>query len=153
MLMNHFCQLESVEFRHAHIHEHDGDIILEQLLQRLAPGGGLDQIFTKLAEYDLVAQKLRGLVIHHQDVDFAFSAHRVFPSSSCAVFRETPRLEIGLPLKPYPERREAAFCRITCMVSYPSISGIMMSIRTIATSGVDSRVAIASRPVPAVRTL
>ena len=38
------------------------------------------------------------------------------------------------------------------MVSYPSISGIMMSIRTIATSGVDSSIAIASRPVPAVRT-
>ena len=34
------------------------------------------------------------------------------------------------------------------MVSYPSISGIMMSISTIATSGVDSRVAIASRPGP-----
>src|ERR1700733_6577708 len=50
------------------------------------------------------------------------------------------------------KRRNAGFCRITCMVSYPSISGIMMSISTIATSGVDSSVEIASRPVPAVRT-
>ena len=48
--------------------------------------------------------------------------------------------------------RKEAFCRITCMVAYPSISGIMMSIRTIATSGVDSSIEMASRPVPAVKT-
>ena len=48
-------------------------------------------------------------------------------------------------------RRNEGFCRITCMVSYPSISGIIMSISTMATSGVDSSVAIASRPVPAVK--
>jgi len=34
---------------------------------------------------------------------------------------------------------------------YPSISGIMISIKTMATSGVDSIMEIASRPVPAVK--
>ena len=42
---------------------------------------------------------------------------------------------------------------MTCIVSYPSISGIIISISTIATSGVDSSVAIASRPVPALSTV
>ncbi len=50
-------------------------------------------------------------------------------------------------------RRNEAFCRITCIVSYPSISGIMMSINTMATSRVDSIREIASRPVPAVKTV
>src|SRR6202790_4623844 len=49
-------------------------------------------------------------------------------------------------------RRKDGFCRITCIVAYPSISGIMMSIKTIATSGVDSSMEMASRPVPAVNT-
>src|SRR5581483_2304498 len=50
-------------------------------------------------------------------------------------------------------RRRCAFCRITCIVSYPSISGIMISISTIAMSGVLSSIEIASRPVPAVSTV
>src|SRR3984893_13967166 len=41
-------------------------------------------------------------------------------------------------------RRNAGFCLMTCMVSYPSISGIMISMSTIAKSGVELRVAIAS---------
>src|SRR5258708_37772979 len=51
------------------------------------------------------------------------------------------------------KRRNDAFCRMTWMVLYPSISGIMISINTMATSGVDSSVSIASRPVPAVKTV
>src|SRR5216683_259378 len=38
------------------------------------------------------------------------------------------------------KRRSADFWRITCIVSYPSISGIIISISTIAMSGVDSSV-------------
>src|SRR6202140_447147 len=49
-------------------------------------------------------------------------------------------------------RRNDGFCRMTCMVAYPSISGIMMSIKTMAPSGVDSSIEMASRPVPAVKT-
>ena len=49
-------------------------------------------------------------------------------------------------------RLNDGFCRITPMVWYPSICGIMISIRTIAISGLDSTSAIASLPVVAVRT-
>ena len=36
--------------------EHDGDVHLEEILQGLPAGSGLDQISVKLAEYDLIAE-------------------------------------------------------------------------------------------------
>ena len=35
MLPNHVGQLEAVELRHADVHQHDGDIVLQQVFQRL----------------------------------------------------------------------------------------------------------------------
>ena len=49
--------------------------------------------------------------------------------------------------------RKAGFSRIAPIVWYPSISGIMISIRTMATSGVDRTSSIASPPVVAASTL
>jgi hypothetical protein len=42
MLADHGSELEAVELRHADVHQDDGDLLLEQILQRLAGGGGLD---------------------------------------------------------------------------------------------------------------
>ena len=49
-------------------------------------------------------------------------------------------------------RRNIDCSRITCMVRYPSISGIMISISTMARLGVDSTSVMASRPVVAAST-
>ncbi len=50
-------------------------------------------------------------------------------------------------------RRGEALRRIDRIVSYPFISSIMISVRTIARPGVDSMGAMASRPVPVLRTV
>ena len=70
MLADHRSQLEPVEFRHAHVHEDDRDILLEQLLERLPGGLGLDQILAQFGEDGLVAQQLGRLVVDQQNIDF-----------------------------------------------------------------------------------
>ena len=71
VLANHLRQFKAIKLRHADIHQHDGDIVLQQMLQRLAPGSGLDQILAQFPEYDLVAEQLRRLIVHHEDVDLS----------------------------------------------------------------------------------
>ena len=70
MLADHRGQLKAVEFRHADVDQNDGDVVLEQELQRLARGRGFDQIFAELAEDHLVGQELVRLIVHQKNVDF-----------------------------------------------------------------------------------
>ena len=69
MLPDHGRELEAVELRHAHVDQHDGDLALEQLLERLARRARLDQVLAELLEHHLVAQELGRLVVDQQDVD------------------------------------------------------------------------------------
>ena len=43
---------------------------LRRMFEGLVGGGGLDEILAQLGEDDLVAEKLGGLIVDHQDVDF-----------------------------------------------------------------------------------
>jgi len=72
MLMNDLGKFEPVEFRHADIHQHYGNVSAQQFLQRLLSRTGLDEVFIEALEDRLIAEQLSGLVIHHQNVD-AFS--------------------------------------------------------------------------------
>ena len=56
MLADHRGELEAVELRHADVDQHDGDVRLEQLAQRLARRDGLDQVLAELAQDHLVAR-------------------------------------------------------------------------------------------------
>ena len=47
VLADHRRQLEAVELRHAHVNQDDGDILLEQLLERLPGRSGLDEILAQ----------------------------------------------------------------------------------------------------------
>ena len=49
MLADHRGELKAVELWHADVDQDDGDILLEQLLQRLPGGSSLDEIFAELA--------------------------------------------------------------------------------------------------------
>ena len=79
MLANHRRQLEPIELRHANIDEDDRNLQLEQLLERLAGGGGLHEILSELAEDGLVAQQLRRLIVNQQDVNLVVRGHRFSP--------------------------------------------------------------------------
>ncbi len=69
VVADHRGKLETVEIRHADVHQHDGDLALEQLLERLARRARLDQVLAELLEHHLVAQELGRLVVDQQDVD------------------------------------------------------------------------------------
>ena len=43
--VHHVRQLEAIDLRHADVHQHDRDVVAEQLLHRLAGRPGLDQVF------------------------------------------------------------------------------------------------------------
>ena len=59
MLADHRGELEAVEIRHADVDQDERDLVLEQVLERLARRGGLEQVLADLGEHDLVAQQLR----------------------------------------------------------------------------------------------
>ena len=69
MFADHRGKLEAVELRHADVHQHDGDLVLEELFQRLLAGRGLDQVLAQLAQNHLIGEQLAGLVIDQQNVD------------------------------------------------------------------------------------
>ena len=81
MIADHGSELEAVQLRHANIDQDDGNLVLEQLLQRLAGRRRLDQVLTEVTQNDLVAQKLGWLVVDQEDVDHILNA-----DSSCSVF-------------------------------------------------------------------
>ena len=55
MLADDLGQLEAVEVGHAHVHQDEGDLLLEQVLERLASRTGLDEVGAELVEHGLVA--------------------------------------------------------------------------------------------------
>src|SRR5215467_124875 len=189
MLPDHFGKLKAIKVRHAHVHQHHGNVSLQELLKGLFPRRSFEQVLSQFAQNDFITEQLGRLVVHHQDVDLIVFVHsstranQVFrlygvaslayrcshirsADRSCSVFTGLARYSEAPASRHFSRspfialavsamigsRRNAGFSRITCIVWYPSISGIIMSIRTIAISGVDSSMATASRPVPAVRT-
>ena len=71
MLADHGGKLEAVHVRHAHIHQDDGDVGAQELVESLVRGGGLQEVLAEIGENDLIAQELRRLVVDQQDVDLA----------------------------------------------------------------------------------
>ena len=70
MLPDDVCQFKAIQLRHAHVHQHDGDVGLQKNVERLAGRRRLDEILAQFGENHLVAEKLGRLVVDHQDVDF-----------------------------------------------------------------------------------
>ena len=71
------ARLEAVEGGHADVHEHDGDLLLQEMRQGLGSRVGLDQVLTQIAQYGLVGKQFARLIIHQEDVDFIVAAsHR-----------------------------------------------------------------------------
>ncbi len=88
MLADHRRELEAVEIGHADVDQNDGDFRLEQVLERLAAGRCLDQIFAELPQDHLIAQQLRRLIVDQQDIDLvvlrSFRLSRSSGAATCA---------------------------------------------------------------------
>ena len=77
MLPQHLDQLEAVELRHADVDQDDGDVVLQQNLERFARRRRANEVLIQLGQDDLVAQQLGWLVVDQKDVDAILGVHRV----------------------------------------------------------------------------
>ena len=75
VLVDQLRRLEPVHVRHADVEQHDRELLVHQLLERLAPGMRKHQVLAKIAEHGLIGQQPRRLIIYQQDVDLA-ARHR-----------------------------------------------------------------------------
>ena len=69
MFADHRRKLEAVEVRHADVDQNHGDLGSQQMLERLAPGCRLQEIFAETAQNSFVSEKLPGLVVDQENVD------------------------------------------------------------------------------------
>ena len=88
MVADHRSELEAVEVGHAHVHEHDRHVVAQELVERLARRGRLQERLVELLEDDLVAQQLRRLVVDEEDVDPVVAVHAIGSISDAATCAE-----------------------------------------------------------------
>ena len=88
---DHLRELEPVEIGHDDVDEDDGDIVPQQMLERLLRRGRGQKVLAQLAQDDLVAHQLRRLIVDEQDIDAVVFAHwhsplfpRVSGAATCA---------------------------------------------------------------------
>src|ERR1700734_2006152 len=105
VLANHRGQLKTVELGHAHVHQHDRYVSLEQNFESLLRGLRFDQVLAKFTEHHLIAEQLGGLIIDHEDIDFLACAHELYYLSVSSRSLK-PTLAILLSVKPHTKRRE-----------------------------------------------
>src|ERR1700722_16235671 len=79
MLADHRGELESVELRHANVHQDDGDFVLEQIFQRFPTGSSSNEILSEFPENNLVGQQLRRLIIDQKDIYLFIIHHLLVP--------------------------------------------------------------------------
>src|SRR4029077_774704 len=68
VVADHARELEAVEIGHVDIHEHDGDVGAQKMLEGLAGGIGDEKILAQILEDGFVGQQLRRLVVDQQDI-------------------------------------------------------------------------------------
>src|SRR6201997_4258064 len=129
-------------------------VVDHQDVHALLGGGFLRRFTTRIGDY-FCAQTYAHRCSHIRNADSNCSVFtglaRYSEAPASRHFSRSPFIALAVRAM-IGNRRNDGFCRITCIAAAPSISGIMMSMRTIATSGVDSNIEMASLPVPAVST-
>ena len=77
MLADDFGELKPVDLGHAHIHQYDSNVDLEQLLQSVLGRRRLDQVLAQVGENGVIAEQFARLVVHHQNVYFFVHVHLI----------------------------------------------------------------------------
>ena len=72
-------QLEPVEIGHDDVDQHDGDLLPQQMLERLLRRGRGEKVLAELAQDGVIAHELGRLVVDQQDVDGIGVGHRAAP--------------------------------------------------------------------------
>jgi hypothetical protein len=63
MLADHGGELKTVELGHADVDQDDGDLIPQQIFQRLASRGDRDEILAELLQDHLIGEQLCRLIV------------------------------------------------------------------------------------------
>ena len=84
VLADHARELEAVEVGHVDIHQHDGDIGAQKMVEGLAGGIGDQEILAQFLEDGFVGQQLCRLVIDQQDIDLVVPVHISPLQPTCA---------------------------------------------------------------------
>jgi hypothetical protein len=75
MFPDHLSQLETIQFRHADIHQNDRHLVFQQISQGFFCGRNRNEIFVQLGQHNLITQQLARLVIHQKHVDAVLVFH------------------------------------------------------------------------------
>jgi hypothetical protein len=75
MRVDELRRLESIHVRHADIEQHDRELIMHELIERLPAGVRQHQILAELAQDRLIGEQPCGLVIDQQDVHAVIDCH------------------------------------------------------------------------------
>ncbi len=86
MFADHGGEFEPVQFRHADVDQDDRDVVLEQELQRFAPGRSLDQVLAEFLQDDFIGEQLRGLIVNQKNVYLVLVHHLITPVTGAATF-------------------------------------------------------------------
>ncbi len=79
MLADHGRHFEAVHLGHADVHQHDGDVRLQELLQGFVARVRADQVLAEVVEHGFVAQQLARLIVDEEDVDGPGCVHGLIP--------------------------------------------------------------------------
>src|SRR5436190_12209558 len=86
MFADHRGELEPVQFRHADVDQDDGDIVLQQELERFASGRGLDQVLAEFLQDDFIGEQLRRLIVNQKNVYLVLVHHLFTPIGGVTTF-------------------------------------------------------------------
>ena len=86
MFADHGRELEPIQFRHADVDEDDGNVVLEQELERFPPGRSLDQVLAEFLEDDFIGEQLRRLIVNQKNVYLVLLHHLLTPVSGVTTF-------------------------------------------------------------------
>src|SRR5207244_3339014 len=67
--------LEAVYIRHLNVEKDHGKLVVQEVLERFAAGGRLDQVLAEVAEDRLQGDQVLGAVVDQQDVDLVRRLH------------------------------------------------------------------------------
>ena len=75
MLTDHGRKLEAIQLRHAHVDQDDGNVVPQQMIERLARGCRHQKVLVQLLQDHFVGEELGGLIVHQEDIDLVVHGH------------------------------------------------------------------------------
>ena len=83
MIADHRCELEAIDVGHVDVDEDNSDVVFQQQLKRFRGIAGAQQVLANIGQDGPIGQKLRGLIVDEEYVDFVVK-HGVHKTQRCS---------------------------------------------------------------------